>query len=278
MNAKETTRASGLEGRACVVSPLRLALRLFRLVRVGLVYFTFGATIAVATWVVVPIASRLRRSESRGDLTQWALHRAARVVRRVVGVLRVIDVRFYGIDRLLQPGPLLMVANHPTALDATFLVSMMEQVDNIAEVSWIGQPIIGRAIVEGGHLSNDDPRRVIEESARRLAAGRRVLIFPEGTRSPEAALHPFHRGAARIALASGCDMLPIVIRCTPPFGLKGRAWYDIPEGTPRMSFTVGEPISAKECVDGTESRGLAARKVNQVMREYFLRELGYADV
>jgi hypothetical protein len=45
-----------------------------------------------------------------------------------------------------------------------------------------------------------------------------------------------------------------------------------------MSISVGEPIAVGMLVDEGDSRGVAARKVNDALREYFLRELNYADV
>ncbi len=253
-------------------------LRLARIARVGLTYLLYGGLIAGTTNVVVPVLSSLGVYAGRRDLlTQRCLHHAARVVRWLVGALGVIDLSLHGIDRLRAPGPFLVIANHPTHLDATLLISIMAQVDNIAEASWVNAPVMGKAIRLSGHLRNDQPRQVIEDGVQRLAEGRRLLIFPEGTRSPPGRMHPFYRGAARIALASECDVIPVVIRCHPPFGLKGRPWYDIPEDTPRMSISVGTAMKARNWIDGSESTAVAARKVTQAWRQHFLEELSYVD-
>jgi 1-acyl-sn-glycerol-3-phosphate acyltransferase len=163
-------------------------------------------------------------------------------------------------------------------LDATLVVALLRQLDTVVEMSWAEAPIVAGAVARAGYLRNDSARKVVEEGAARLRAGRRLLIFPEGSRSPAGSLHPFRRGAARIALASGCDPVPLVIRCDPPIGLKGKAWYDIPKGTPKMSISVGEPVAVETLVDEGDSRGVAARKINEALRDYFLRELSYADV
>ncbi len=252
------------------------AMRLERLLRVGIVHLAYGVMILTTVYVVVPIVGWWQAvGDGRPLLMQRGLHRAAAVFRRLVTGLGVIDLSFVGAERLTAPGPLLAVANHPTHLDATLMVSLVPQLDHIADAKWAGHPILGGAIEAGGHLFNDDPRRVIEEGARRLAAGRRLVVFPEGTRSPVGALHPFHRGAARIALAAGCDLLPIVIRCDPPFGKKDQPWYEVPHETPRMSYTVGMPISLRDVTDASDSQGIAARKITRVLEEYFRRELGY---
>jgi len=252
------------------------ALRLERLFRVGIVHLAYGVIVLATVYVVVPIVGWWQSvGDGRALLMQRGLHRAAALFRRLVIGLDVIDVSFVGAERLTEPGALLAVANHPTHLDATFMVSVVPQLDHVADAKWMGHPILGGAIAAGGHLFNDDPRRVIEEGARRLAAGRRLVIFPEGTRSPVGALHPFHRGAARIALAAGCDLVPIVIRCDPPFGKKDQPWYEVPRETPRMSYTVGAPISPGDIIDPGDRPGVAARKITNVLEEYFRRELEY---
>lgn len=249
-----------------------------RIARAAMVYTGFGVGVFTTTNIIVPLARLLRLGPPQDDLlTQLWLHRAARMVRWLVVRLGVIDLTLQGVERLTEPGPLLIVANHPSNLDATLLTAAMPQVDNVAEVSWTKAPIIGKAIAKAGHLRNDNPRQVIEEGARRLRSGRRLLIFPEGSRSPAGALHPFHRGAARIALASGCEVLPVVIRCQPPIGLKGKRWYDIPKETPRMTIAVGHSIPVDRYLDGGEAPGIAARKITRGLRDYFLRELRYAD-
>jgi len=39
-------------------------------------------------------------------------------------------------------------------------------------------------------------------------------MFPEGTRTPDGAIHDFKSGAGYLALRSGCDVLPMLIRGT----------------------------------------------------------------
>jgi long-chain acyl-CoA synthetase len=47
-----------------------------------------------------------------------------------------------------------------------------------------------------------------------LAAGRSVLMFPEGTRSTDGLIQEFKSGAGYLALRSGCDVLPLHISGT----------------------------------------------------------------
>ena len=54
----------------------------------------------------------------------------------------------------------------------------------------------------------------LDDAIDELGAGRSVLMFPEGTRSPDGAIHEFKSGAGYLALRGGCDVLPIRISGT----------------------------------------------------------------
>jgi 1-acyl-sn-glycerol-3-phosphate acyltransferase len=71
--------------------------------------------------------------------------------------------------------------------------------------------------------------RMMAECERLLDRGVPVLLFPEGTRSPDNQLLPFKDGAFRLALTKGCPLIPMVLTGTgdtlPKHGLllKSRA-------------------------------------------------------
>jgi len=52
-----------------------------------------------------------------------------------------------------------------------------------------------------------------------LKQGNNLIIFPEGTRTPRQGKIIFKKGAARIALYSGCDILPLRIGGNDKYGL-----------------------------------------------------------
>ncbi|MGC1343179.1 MAG: AMP-binding protein, partial [Candidatus Binataceae bacterium] len=64
----------------------------------------------------------------------------------------------------------------------------------------------------------------LDDALAELAAGKSVLMFPEGTRSADGAIHEFKSGAGYLALRSGCDVLPVLIRGTHEVLGKGSLW------------------------------------------------------
>jgi long-chain acyl-CoA synthetase len=79
----------------------------------------------------------------------------------------------------------------------------------------------------------------LDEALAELAAGRSVLMFPEGTRSPDGAIHEFKSGAGYLAIHGGCDVLPICISGTYDVLGKGKL---IPQRAP-VEIRIGRAIT-----------------------------------
>jgi 1-acyl-sn-glycerol-3-phosphate acyltransferase len=211
-----------------------------------------------------------RRTPERWRRAQRAIHRAYRLHARLMEALGLIAVRWVGAERLEAPGRKLIVANHPSLIDTLLIVSQLPQADCVVGREYAENFWLRGAVREADYIRNDvGAAEIVRVSTQYLSEDRTVLIFPEGTRSPEGGLGPFQRGAAHIALASGLDMLPIRITVEPPSLMKGQKWYHVPPRRPLWTFRVGEPLVAKEYLDGTESTVMAARKLTTALRERF---------
>jgi long-chain acyl-CoA synthetase len=104
----------------------------------------------------------------------------------------------------------------------------------------------------------------LDDALAELAAGRSVLMFPEGTRSPDGAIHEFKSGAGYLALHSGCDVLPINITCTYEVLGKGRL---LPRHA-QVEVRIGRVLTATELqaiAEGADGTG-AYRKLADYMR------------
>jgi long-chain acyl-CoA synthetase len=104
----------------------------------------------------------------------------------------------------------------------------------------------------------------LDDALDELDAGRSVLMFPEGTRSPDGAIHEFKSGAGYLALRSGYDVLPVRISGTYDVLGKGSI---IPHRRP-VEVRIGRVITNAELralADNAEGTG-AYRKLADSMR------------
>jgi 1-acyl-sn-glycerol-3-phosphate acyltransferase len=252
--------------------------RAWRALRTGLAFAVFGGLGLLLGGAVFPVLRLFERDAERGALrAQWILHLGYRGYLRLAVALGLIDITRIGAERLRQSAPVIVVANHPTLIDMPLLVAMMPQADNIVSGARAENRFLRNAVAAADYIRNDAGPAIVRESVRRLRHGRHLVLFPEGTRSPVGGLGPFQRGAAHIALASGCPLQPVVITSDPPTLKKGQAWWDVPDRTIRLTVRVVDPIAVEPHGDEGESSGVAARKLTARLREVFVKELGYAD-
>ena len=56
--------------------------------------------------------------------------------------------------------------------------------------------------------------QMMDKAADSIRAGNSVILFPEGTRSPDGKLQPYKTGAFRLALETRSPILPVVLKGT----------------------------------------------------------------
>jgi len=122
-------------------------------------------------------------------------------------------------------------------------------------------PLTGRLLRYCGHINGGSSGAVaaggvVVEALERLSAGVPVLIFPEGTRSPERSLRPFKRGAFEIACRASVPVAPLLIRCEPAVLAKEAPWYRAPK-TPSCYTITALPALHPHAWNGN-ARAMAA--------------------
>ncbi len=246
--------------------------------RTAICFAVFGVMAPVLGLVAFPLAQvRFRDALDRELWMQRVVHRAARIFMGLLETLRVVKVVHHGVERLGEAGPHLVVANHPTLIDVLALLAWLPQADLVVNVERAGNPFLRGLIRACGYLRNDDAPVIVSACVDRIRAGRSLIIFPEGTRSPRRGLHRLRRGAAHIALRVPCDLLPVVITCDPPTFGKGQKWYDLPGRAVRMTLAVAEPIPAGSALREELPLPVAARRLTSQLRESLEKGLDIVD-
>ena len=129
-------------------------------------------------------------------------------------------------------GPAVLVANHSSHLDAPLVLTTLPErwrrstaVAAAADYFFDTWP---RAAGSSMAFSTFPMERRgggdVSLAADLLRHGWSVLVFPEGTRSPDGWAGEFRRGAAHLALEAQVPVVPVAIRGSYPAMPRGRSW------------------------------------------------------
>ena len=166
------------------------------------------------------------------------------------------------------PGPCVVVANHPGLFDVLYLIRDIPALSVLVKASLARKLPLGPVLRSLEYVLVPDYDRVhpldtAEKALEKIQKGRKVLLFPEGTRSPAGSLRPFRAGAFKIARMTGAPIQPVLIRNTPPFLPKEDRWYLPPRQTSRLAVEFWEPLPPP--AKGEERS--CARRLEQRYRE-----------
>ncbi len=246
-------------------------------VATGLAIFGLGAPLLGL--LALPVAYLVNRDPAERALwMQRTVHRAARIYLGLIEAIGAFRWVGYGVERLRESGPHLVVANHPTLLDVVVFLALMPQADCIVSTERANNILLRTLVRSCGYLRNDNGVAIVDECADRLCAGRSVLIFPEGSRSPRHGLRRLHRGAAHIALKADCDLLPVTLTYHPPMLGKEQKWYDLGDRANRLTVVVRDPIATSSILDSGLARPVAARRLTSQLRESLEKGMDIVDV
>jgi 1-acyl-sn-glycerol-3-phosphate acyltransferase len=242
--------------------------RALRTLLTGSAFLLFFSCGVVLSYVVLPVA-RLGEPDARSRA-----RRCRQIVRwtwiffhdymRVAG-LPGYDPRTTRLE--LPPAPYILVANHPTLVDVTAIGATVPDATIIAKSSMFRNLFIGPVLRYCDHISvaHDGPFSgvaVVDEAVARLEAGIPVLIFPEGTRSPEGAIGKFQAGAFVIAARANVPVVPLLVNCEPPTLMRGQPWYEIPERPSVMTIRLLPVVQGKG-----RHPGVIARELEETYRQ-----------
>lgn len=232
----------------------------------------FGILALGAAGILLPAQRLLRLPNPELQAQRW-INAGCRLWERFVVATRMIGVRWQGLEKLERHQPCIYVANHPSLVDAPLILARLRHGDVIVAEGRAQNWILRGVVRAADYISNQRGRGAVDAGVSRLRAGRSLLLFPEGTRSPRGSIGAFQRGAAHIALQSGCEIVPIVIRVEPAILGHGQKWYDVARARGVFTLTVEDAISPKQFADDDRSSGVNARLLTAGLREFFSEQL-----
>ena len=152
---------------------------------------------------------------------------------RWFGLSKMLRIRWVGVPEEGLPSGVIYVANHPTLVDATFLLSRLPRAFCLFKPKLMRNPAIGPAAIMASYVAGETAVDVLRQSVEKVSAGETMLIFPEGTRTtPGRAVEPLRPGFAVIAQRASVPVQLLVIRASRGLVPRGRAWWRPPEELP----------------------------------------------
>lgn len=139
--------------------------------------------------------------------------------------------RLDGVPR----GPCVVIANHPTLADVTAITALLGGGCTIVKPELFQRPLLRGLLGSAGHIRGQRGGadqlgigHVVEQAVERLGCGLRLIVFPEGTRSPPGGLHPFGRAPFEIAVRAGVPLVALTVESEPPYLTKEVSMYEPP--------------------------------------------------
>jgi 1-acyl-sn-glycerol-3-phosphate acyltransferase len=159
-----------------------------------------------------------------------------------------INVTIWGLENIKQGKSHIYVSNHLSYLDILVLLASIPGNTRMVyrkEISRI--PLFGWAMLACGFISIDRKNarsaiKSLEKGAKRIKNGLSVLIFPEGTRSPDGKTGEFKRGMFLLAEQSAAEIIPVSISGT--YKLLPRNSYKVKSG--HVNLVIGKPVAFRK--------------------------------
>ncbi len=161
---------------------------------------------------------------------------------------------------ILPPGPLLIAIKHESFYEAIDIPRLIPGATAFAKAELFRIPLWGLAAKTYGLVPVERDqgakslRAMLAAAKKEAAAGRSLVIFPEGTRVPHGTIAPLQAGFAGIYKMLGLPVLPIAVDSGP---LYHRRWKR--SGVMHVQF--GELIPPGLSREDVEARVLAAINV-----------------
>jgi len=170
--------------------------------------------------------------------------------------------RAEGVSHVPDAGPVILAPNHTSFLDPILITYPLTK-RRLYYLAWhrlFGNPVFARLIRALGAISLDTDRKAdraaFEAALALLKHGEAICLFPEGIRGWDGRLYPLQPGVARLALATGAPIVPVVVEGALEAWPR---WRLLPGAFTPIRVTFLPAIRPRECRSATERRAESDR-------------------
>ncbi len=145
-------------------------------------------------------------------VTRWLSGIELALLRHIVGV----DLEMRGLGGLPET-PVLIAAKHQSALEAYALAALLPNACFVLKREIISVPVAGWYVRSLGVVAVDREggltalKEMVRKAKEAVAAGRHIVIFPEGTRTKPGESTRYHPGVAALYGALDIPVVPVAL-------------------------------------------------------------------
>lgn len=163
--------------------------------------------VAVAIWIITTPFDRKRRANHLFSCYWAYAYVLANPGWRVVVT---------GREKILPGHAHVIVANHTSVADIVLCYALFRQFKWVSKSSVFLLPFVGWNMYLCRYVSlvrgnSESVRRMMDSCRRWLRDGISIMMFPEGTRSPDGQLLRFKLGSFQLALETSAPVVPVAI-------------------------------------------------------------------
>jgi 1-acyl-sn-glycerol-3-phosphate acyltransferase len=199
----------------------------------------------------------------------WIGYHLSRLVGRLFFRFRVIHP-----ERMIQSGPVILAMNHQSYLDPPLAGTTCDRaIYFLARRTLLDVPLLGWVLPKLNVIPVNQEgvdRSAIKAVIRALQAGNGVLVFPEGSRTPDGTLQPAEPGMGLVIAKTLAPVVPMrIFGAHEALPRSGRRLRLVP-----ITLVIGEPIffSAADMEPG--GKDSYARVSDRVMKAIATLHLG----
>jgi 1-acyl-sn-glycerol-3-phosphate acyltransferase len=220
-----------------IVSKLKLILVYLWAPFANLLWYFYTIVMATLSLLLWPF-------DRTGAMQHWCARWWCRLIAWTIGA----RIRVHGTANVRADRAYVYMANHSSLIDTPAMFAYLpHQFKIMAKKELFYIPFMGWHLWTSGNFPVDrsDGRKTARSLRAVIAgvrAGKSLVVFPEGTRTPDGKLQDFKPGAFKIALRAGVPIVPVTIRGT--FKLLPKTTLAPRPG--RVEVIIGQPIDTSD--------------------------------
>lgn len=234
-------------------APVAMVIGLGSLALICLLWYPFAMVAGM-----LPLSGSWRRRIGRG-----VIHAGTR---GYVAILR--GLCFVRLDaRALQPlrseSSLVIVANHPSLLDAVLFMSHLPNTVCVMKAALQSNVLYGAATRLAHYVGNASPLHMIRHACEELEQGAHMVIFPEGTRTTQWPVNSCSAASVIMAQHAHVPIQEVFIKMSTPY--LGKHWGLL--RPPVLPLTITLALGSRIAPSGQPSAAVA-RQIHQDMVDH----------